>query len=92
MDVPYKWSDAQTWNFTIMLAMKWGMDYWVSYFLYCPLSPQMKLKPSKKHWSRTNVSMWRELTAITYNSFGALQLNKDFQAPLALANKVIPSF
>jgi len=30
--------------------------------------------------------------AITYNSLGALQPNKDFRAPLAWANTMIPSF
>jgi len=30
MDVTYKWRDVQTQNFTIMLTMNLGMDYWVS--------------------------------------------------------------
>ena len=63
--------------------MNWGMDHWVSYSFYRPASPQTKSKSMKKHWSRTTVSTSREQTAITYNSLGALQPNKDFRALLA---------
>ena len=72
--------------------MNWGMDYWVSYSFYCPASPQTKSKSMKKHRSRTTVSTSREQTAITYNSLGALQPNKDFRALLAWANTMIPRF
>ena len=46
----------------------------------------------KKYRSQVNTSMSREQMAITHNSFDALQSNNDFQAPLAWANKMIPSF
>ena len=75
-----------------MFAMNWGMDYWVSYSFYCPASPQTKSKSMKKHRSRTTVSTSREQTAITHNSLGALQPNKDVRAPLAWANTMISRF
>jgi len=50
------------------------MDYWVS--LYSPASLQAKSKSMKKHLLQTIASTSRALTAITYYSFGALQLNK----------------
>jgi len=43
----------------------------------------------KKNQSRTIVSTPRKQTAITYNSLGAMQPNKNFRAPLAWANMMI---
>jgi len=61
-------------------------------FFYSPASPQTKSKSMKKHRLWTTVSMSREQMAITYNSLGAQQPNKDFRAPLAWANTMIPRF
>ena len=58
---------------TIMFAMNRGMDYWVSYSICSPSSPQIKSKSMKKYWSQTTASTSRELAAITYNYFGPLQ-------------------
>ena len=33
-DVTYKWSDVQTQNFTIVLTMNLGMDYWESWIAF----------------------------------------------------------
>jgi len=68
------------------------MDYWVSYPFYCPTSPQTKSKSMKKRQSQATTLTSCEQTALTYNSFDALQPNKDFQAPLAWANMMIPVF
>ena len=46
----------------------------------------------KKHQSQTTASTSHEQTAIAYNSLRALQPNKDFRAPLAWANTMIPRF
>ena len=46
----------------------------------------------KKHRMRAKASTSREQMAITYDSFGALQSNKDFRASLTWANKMILSF
>jgi len=67
---------------TIVFAMNCGMDYWVSYSFYSPASSQKKLKSMKKHGWWVTALMSLEQTAITYNSFGVLQSNKDFRAPL----------
>ena len=61
---------------TIVFAMNWGMDYWVSYSFYSPASPQTRSKFIKKHWSWVTASTSREQTAKSYNSFGALQSNR----------------
>jgi len=44
----------------------------------------IKLKSMEKDQSRATILMSRELTSITYISFGALQLNKDFPQLLLL--------
>ena len=67
---------------TIVFAMNCGMDYWVSYSFYSPASSQKELKSMKKYRWWVTALMSLEQTAITYNSFGVLQSNKDFQAPL----------
>ena len=51
-----------------------------------------KIKIYKKHSSCATTSILRELTAINYNFFSALQSNKAFQTPLAYENKLIPGF
>ena len=51
-----------------------------------------KIKIHKKHSSCATTSILRELTAINYNFFSALQSNKAFQTPLAYENKLIPGF
>ena len=42
MGVTYEWSELKF--CTIMFAINWGMDCWVSYFLYYPVSPQTKVE------------------------------------------------
>ena len=61
---------------TIVFAMNWGMDNWVSYSFYSPVSPRTKSKSMKKYQSRATASTSHEQTARTYNSFGALQSNR----------------
>jgi len=77
---------------TILFTMNGGMNYWVSHSFYSTALPQTKLKSMKKHRSQTTTSMSCELTAITYNFFGALQSNKNFQAPTAWVNRLIARF
>ena len=62
------------------------------YSFYFPSSPETESKFMKKHRSRTTTLTPHEQTAITYNSFGALQSNKDFWALLTWANKIMISF
>jgi len=76
----------------IVFAMSWGMDYWVSCSIYSPSSPQTKSKSMKKHLSRTTASMSHKLMAITCNSSGALQSNKDFQLLLLGQIRWYPAF
>ena len=78
--------------YTIVLAMNYGMDYLVSYSLYSFASPQTKPKSIKKHQSRATASTLREQMAITYNSFGALQLNKIFELLLLGQIRWYPGF
>ena len=78
--------------FAILLTMKKAMDYWVSFSFTHLSSLHLKAKFMKKNWSRTIVSTWCKQAPITYESLGLLQQNKDFWAPLELANKMMSRF
>ena len=90
MDETYEWSEVVTRILYHHVRHELRNGLLGKYSFYYPASPQTKLKSMKKHRSRTTAPTSREQTAITYNFLGALQPNKDFRAPLAWANTMIP--
>ena len=69
-----KWSALQTWNLHHRVCHK----PITGYVIPSALCITTNLKSMKKYRLHATTLTSRELTAITYNSFGALQPNKDF--------------
>ena len=74
-DLTYKWSELGNRILRHHICHELRNGLLGKLFL---LLSQAKSKSMKKHLSRTTASTSREQTAITYNSLGALQPNKDF--------------
>ena len=85
-DVTYEWSGVRTWNLHHCVSNDLRNGLLGKLFLLLPFITANKVEIHEEHQSQTITSTSRELVAITYNSFGPLQSNKDFQAPLAWAN------
>ena len=92
MDVTYEWSDVQIQHLYDCVCHRLRHGLLGKLFLILPSSPQTKSKTIKKHRLQTTALTSRELTAITYNSFGTLQSNKDFLSSSCLGNKMKPGF
>ena len=92
IDVTYELSDAQTQNLYHRVCRELRNGLLGKLFLLLPFITSNKVEIHEETLIATTTPTSRELTAITYNSFGALQSNKDFLAPLAWANKMIPRF
>jgi len=92
-DVMYEWSEVGTQILPHHVRHELRNGLLGKLFLLLPCITINKVgKSMKKHWLRTTASTSREQTAITYNSLGSLQPNKDFRAPLAWVNTMIPRF
>jgi len=87
MDVTYEWSEVSTQNLHYRVCHELRNGLLGSYSICSLSSPQTKSKSMKKHRSRTTASTSHEFAAITYNSFGPLQSNNNFE--LLLLGRII---
>ena len=91
-DVTYKWSEVRTRILHHHVRHELRNGLLVKLFLLLSCITTNKVEIHEETSIATTVSTSREQTAITCNSLSTLQPNKDFRAPLAWANTMIPSF
>ena len=86
-DVIYEWSHAQTRKLYHCVCHELRNRLLGKLFFLLPC-----ITTNEETLIVSNLFNVRWKTAITYNSFGALRSNKDFQASFAEANKMVPGF
>ena len=94
-DVTYEWSEIWTQILHQCVCHELRNELLGKLFLLLLLLSFITTKKVKIHEEiliMNNHFDVTRTTAITYNSFGALQSNKDFRAPLVRANKMISRF